>query len=108
MVIEKKARIIMFIKKYVSDFYFNEILSKYELNYLKSLKEENFLKIYRLFLENKFYFIEDIILKYLEIFDNDYEEVKSRLNILKESLGSNYQYVIGRDMRYLNYLTTEE
>lgn len=98
----------MFIKKYVSDFYFNEILSKYELNYLKSLKEENFLKIYRLFLENKFYFIEDIILKYLEIFDNDYEEVKSRLNILKESLGSNYQYVIGRDMRYLNYLTTEE
>ncbi len=98
----------MFIKKYVSDFYFNEILSKYELNYLKSLKEDNFLKIYRLFLENKFYFIEDIILKYLEIFDNDYEEVKSRLNILKESLGSNYQYVIGRDMRYLNYLTTEE
>lgn len=108
MVIEKKVRIIMFIKKYVSDFYFNEILSKYELNYLKSLKEDNFLKIYRLFLENKFYFIEDIILKYLEIFDNDYEEVKSRLNILKESLGSNYQYVIGRDMRYLNYLTTEE
>ena len=108
MVIEKKVRIIMFIKKYVSDFYFNEILSKYELNYLKSLKEENFLKIYRLFLENKFYFIEDIILKYLEVFANDYEEVKSRLNILKESLGSNYQYVIGRDMRYLNYLTTEE
>ena len=97
----------MFIKKYVSDFYFNEILSKYELNYLKSLKEENFLKIYRLFLENKFYFIEDIILKYLEIFENDYEEVKSRLNILKESLGDNYQYVIGRDMRYLNYLTNE-
>ena len=97
----------MFIRKYVSDFYFNEILSKYELNYLKSLKEEKFLKIYKLFLENKFYFIEDIILKYLEIFDNDYEEVKSRLNILKESLGSNYPYIIGNDMRYLNYLTNE-
>ena len=41
------------------------ILNNYNIEYLNSLDEDNFIKIY------KFYFIDDIVLKYLETLDYD-------------------------------------
>lgn len=95
----------MFLQKYVSEFYYNQILDNYKTEYLKSLDEQNFLKIYKLFIEYKFYFIEDIILKYLEIFEMEYSEVKKKLEILRAKLGKNFVFIIGNNMNYLNCLT---
>lgn len=66
--------------------------------------EENFIKIYNLFIKNKFNFIEDIILKYLEIFTLDYDKVNKKINDLKDSLGENYQTIISNDMKYLSQI----
>ena len=49
----------------------NKILNNYNNEYLNSLDEDNFIKIYNLFKKYKFYFIDDIALKYLEILDYD-------------------------------------
>lgn len=94
----------MFIHKYVSDFYFTQIMFNYDIQFLNSLNEEKFLKIYNLFKEYNFYFIEDIILNYLEIFLFEYDEVLKGINLLKEKLGDNFVNIIGNDMEYLDLL----
>lgn len=94
----------MFLNKYINKFYLNLIYDNYEEDFINSLDEENFIKISNLFKNNNFYFINDIYLNYLEIFNLDYEEVVNKLEILKNKLGNNYNYVIGNDMRYLEFL----
>ena len=94
----------MFLNKYLNEFYYNEVLDNYEEDYLLMMDEDNFKKIYDLFKINRFYFIQDIVLKYLEIFNMDYDEVKNKLENLKNYLGDNFVYVIGNDMKYLNYI----
>ena len=94
----------MFIHKYVSDFYFTQIMFNYDIQFLNSLNEEKFLKIYNLFKEYNFYFIEDIILNYLEIFLFEYDEVLKGINLLKEKLGDNFVNIIGNDMVHLDLL----
>lgn len=94
----------MFLNKYINEFYLNLIYDNYEEDFINSLDEENFIKISNLFKNNNFYFINDIYLNYLEMFNLDYEEVFNKLEILKNKLGNNYNYIIGNDMRYLEFL----
>ncbi|MCI5733214.1 MAG: hypothetical protein MR296_04225 [Tenericutes bacterium] len=94
----------MFLKKYVNNLYYEEILENYKEEYLKILEEENFELIYKLFVDNEFYYVKDIILKYLEIFTMEYDEVVEKLEKLKKSLGINYVAIIGNDLRYLDYI----
>lgn len=94
----------MFIHKYVSDFYFTQIMFNYDIQFLNSLNEEKFLKIYNLFKEYNFYFIEDIILNYLEIFLFEYDDVLKGINLLKEKLGDNFVSIIGKNITHLDLL----
>lgn len=91
----------MFLEKYLSKFYFDLVLDNYKEFYLKSLDENNFIKIYELLRKYNFYFIDDIILNYLEIFTLNIEEVEEKILELKYLLGDNFVYIIGNDMRYL-------
>lgn len=92
----------MFLEKYVSSVYLDIIYSNYYVDYINGLVEENFIKIYNLFKEYNFYFINDIILNYLEIFEMDYDNVEDKLIELKEKLGNNFVQIIGNDMSYLS------
>lgn len=94
----------MFIHKYVSDFYFTQIMFNYDIQFLNTLNEEKFLKIYNLFKEYNFYFIEDIILNYLEIFLFEYDDILKGINLLKEKFGDNFVSIIGNNMSYLDLL----
>lgn len=91
----------MFLEKYVNKFYLDLIYYNYDEGYLNSLDESNFVSIYNLLKENKFYFIDDIILKYLEIFELEYDDVNNGLINLRNKLGENFVYIIGNDMSYL-------
>lgn len=83
------------------DYY--ETLSREEL--IKIAKDEdNFKEIYKLLKEYHFYYINDIILNYIEIFSLDKEEVEQKIKELKEKFGNNYVYLIGDDMRALDYI----
>jgi hypothetical protein len=94
----------MFLNKYVNNFYYNQIINNYEEEFIKSLNEDNFKKIYDLFISFNFYFVDDIILDYLEIFAMNPEYVKKKLLELKDKLGDRFNYIIGNDMTYLNSL----
>lgn len=94
----------MFLEKYVNKFYLDLIYYNYDEGYLNSLDESNFVSIYNLLKENKFYFIDDIILKYLEIFEMEYDDVNNGLINLRNKLGENFVYIIGNNMSYLEEL----
>ena len=91
----------MFLSNYVNDVYYNIIIEEYDYNYLLSLDENNFCKIYYLFLYYGFNYVEDIILKYLEIFDMEINDVKEKIEELKDELGNNFTYIIGNNLSLL-------
>ncbi len=94
----------MFLEKYLDEFYYNMVLDNYGYEYLKTLDEDNFKEVYNLLMKYNFYFINDIILNYIEIFELDTKLLEEKINILKEELGDNYIYIIGNNMRYLEVL----
>ena len=90
----------MWLKRYIDENKYNLLLSSYDVSYLNNIDYNKFIKVYNVFKENNFYFIDDIILNHLEIFEIDDNIVRNKLMILKRSLGENYVYLIGND--YLN------
>ena len=92
----------MFLDKYVNDTYYNLILDNYDEVYLATLDENNFRKVYYLFNKINCYFINDIILNYLEIFEMNIKDVIKGLQKLKDKLGDNYIKEIGKNMTYLS------
>ena len=63
----------MFYNKYLDDYYLEQLTQNYDLNFLKNIDKDNFDKVYNLFKDYKFDYIEDIILGYLDIFTMDWE-----------------------------------
>lgn len=97
----------LFFKKYLSNFYYEELFDCYVNDYLKVFDEDNFQQIYELFYNRNFYYLEDIIIRYLEIFELPYDYVQKCLNQLERKLGKNYIEVIGMHMSYLEYIDEE-
>lgn len=93
-----------FLRKYVSNVYYELILDTYDWVYLQSLDEKNFQKIYNLFKNLGFSFVDDIVLKYIEIFELPEEEVLDKIETLKNTLGDNYKNIISNNMNILKYL----
>ena len=79
----------------------------YEEDFLENIDEDNFLKVYHLFAQYGFYFIDDIVLNDLELFLEDPSKIESGVLKLKEELGPDFVKKIGIDMRYLEQLYDE-
>ena len=91
----------MFIDKYLNNVKLKLLYDVYDSEYINSLDEANFIKVYDILKKYKFYFIDDIILNYLEIFMLDSWLVENKILELIDKLGSKYMYIIGSDIRYL-------
>ena len=91
----------MFLEKYLDSFYLDLVYDTYDYKYLNTIDENNFVLVYNVFLKYNFYFINDIILKYLDIFELDSNIVEKGIIKLREKLGNDFVYIIGHDMRYL-------
>ena len=94
----------MFLCNYLDDIYYNLLIETYDSEYLNSLDEVNFIRVYEIFKKNGFYFINDIIVKYLEIFEKDAEIIEKEIYLLKEKLGEDFINIISKDLRYLKNL----
>jgi len=97
----------MFLDKYLDNFYYDLVYNNYDSSYLEGLDENNFRDIYNIFSKYNFYFINDIILNYMELFEMEPNNVEKGILNLKEKLGSNFVYIIGNDMKYLNEIISE-
>ena len=87
----------MWLKDYVDETKYSFMLSIYGNDFIDNLDYDNFINIYNLFKKYNFYFIDDIILNYLEIFQLDVNFVDEKIKYLRHKLGSNFVYEIGND-----------
>ena len=98
----------MFLNKYLDNFYYDLVYDNYDSSYLEGLDERNFIAVYNVFSKYKFYFINDIILNYIELFEMNSEDVEKGILKLRDKLGYDYVYIIGNDMKYLDEIINEE
>lgn len=92
----------MFLRNYLNEFNYGLLYSNYDEEYIESIDEEHFNNVYSLLCKYHFYFIRDIIVNYLEIFELELDKIEKTILDLKNKLGDKFVYVIGNDMRYLN------
>lgn len=98
----------MFLEQYLNKIYLDLLYDKYEEWYILDIDESKFKDIYNLFKEYGFYFIDDIIINYLELFEYDKEFINKGILKLKDKLGDNFVYLIGNDLSYLDELLDNE
>ena len=94
----------MFIDRYLSNNKLKLLYSTYKSEYIEELNEDNFIKVYELFREYNFYFIDDIILNYLEIFELNPIQVEIKILELNKKMGKDFIYIIGSDLRNLEIM----
>lgn len=92
----------MFLDKYISNLYLELIYSNYDQEYIIKLDESNFLKIYQLLNKNGFYYVDDIILNYLELFEKDVYKVEKILIEIEKLFGEDYVSKIGMNMSIID------
>lgn len=92
----------MFLEKYLNSTYLDLVYSNYEQEYLNSLDEENFKNVYMLLKKYNFYFIDDIILNYLELFEIEEKQVQFGISVIKSVLGENFVEKIGKNMTLID------
>ena len=98
----------MFLDKYLDDFYYDLVYENYDSSYLEGLDENNFKAVYNVFSKYSFYFINDIILNYIELFEMIPDDVEKGIINLYQKLGNNFVFIIGNDMKYLDEIVNEE
>ena len=92
----------MFLDKFLNSTYLDLIYDNYDEKYINSLNEENFNKVYLLLKSYNFYFIEDIILNYLELFEIEVKYVQLAISNIKVTLGNDFVKKIGKNMTLMN------
>lgn len=75
----------MFLEKLLDDYSYQLLLEKYGYNVINDINRNNFLSIYKLLKNNKFYFINDIVVNYFEIFKLDYDIILESIERLKDN-----------------------
>ena len=73
------------------------IINSFDSELVKKINVDNLSKIYKYLLNNGIYFAKDLVVDYLDMFINDYEDFRVRFEKLKNSLGSNYIEVLEND-----------
>ena len=71
---------------------------------LNKIDENNLSRCYKYLIDEKVYFVKDIILEYIDIFLIDYFEFKIKFQKLKDDLGARYIEKLEEDISILeNY-----
>lgn len=92
----------MFLDKFLNSTYLDLIYDNYDEKYINLLDEENFNKVYLLLKSYNFYFIEDIILNYLELFEIDVKYVQLAISDAKLTIGDDFVKQIGKNMTLID------
>ena len=88
----------MFLDKYLDDLRLKILYTNYNEDYLNSLEESSFEEVYTLLKEKGFYYTNDIILNYLELFTIDKKYVEKSLNEISSLIKDNYIEYLGKNM----------
>lgn len=89
----------MFIENYLDDIHKKLLHENYSEIYLNSLDESLFEENYKLLSFMRFYYIDDLIVRYLEIFEYETGYILTKVLELKKNLGIDYIDKIGENLK---------
>ena len=92
----------MFLREYLTELEYEILCNKYDDDFIVRIDRNNFHSIYTLFINNGFYFVKDLIIKYLEIFSLDIGIISDAIYNLFKKYGGDYIYFIGRNLNILD------
>lgn len=92
----------MFLDKYLNSTYLDLLYSNYTEDYINTIDQDNFNKVYNILKINNFYFIEDIIINYLELFEIEDKYIELAILDIKSILGDDYVKKIGSNMTLID------
>ena len=92
----------MFLDKYLNSTYLDLVYSNYDEDYINTIEQDNFNRVYNILKNNNFYFIEDIIINYLELFEIEDKYVDRSILDIKSILGDDYVKKIGSNMTLID------
>lgn len=91
----------MFLKEILKDDDYSLLLDRYTSDFLDTIEYERFMKVYKYLINKKVYFIDDLILGYLDIFTLDVEIIEEAFDILNGRCDV-YVYAIGNNLKILD------
>ena len=92
----------MFLQEILKDDDYLLLLDKYTDEYLDTIDYDNFMKIYKYLKSKRVYFVEDLILNYLDIFTLDVKIIEEAFDALNLQYGDDYIYTIGDNLKILD------
>ena len=92
----------MFLDKYLNSTYLDLLYSNYDEDYINTIDQDNFNSVYNILKNNNFYFIEDIIINYLELFEIEDKYIEKSILDIKSILGDDYVKKIGSNMTLID------
>ena len=95
--------------KYLDDFYKEELLENYDKEVIDGIDINNGKKVLEILKKYNFYFLEDIILNYIDIFMMNADKVEDGDGIIKlrEKYGDNYLIQIGDNLDILSEMISD-
>lgn len=98
----------MFLKKYLSEYNYNLLLESYNWNYLETLNEVNFLKIYTLFQQHQIDCMEDLIVDFLELFQWDERVLKGKLEQLEKEYNNHLSEAVENNLAIIGNILYDD
>lgn len=93
--------------KYLDDFYKEELLENYDKEVIDGIDINNGKKVLEILKKYNFYFLEDIILNYIDIFMMNADKVEDGIIKLREKYGDNYLIQIGDNLDILSEMISD-
>ena len=89
---------------FINNIDMEELFNKYHISIFKNVSKENLYKIICFLESEQFYYIDEIVLDYFDLFLIDYEDFIKKYELLKKKYGYSIVEKIAYDMSILEEL----
>ncbi len=91
----------MFLQDILKEDDYKLLIDKYTFEYLDNINYDKFMIIYKYLRSLKIYYIDDLIINYLDIFELDLNLIKEAFFNIKSDYGEEYIFIIGSNLKLL-------
>lgn len=88
----------MFLESIISDNEYKELIKKYDKIILDNINYDLFMKNYKYLVSKKIYFVNELVLRDLEMFMLDSRVLEEVIDIAYRKYGENFAFILGENL----------
>lgn len=88
----------MFLENIISDNEYRELIEKYDEEFLNNINYDLFMKNYKYLISKRIYFINELIVRELEMFMLDSKVLEEVINIAYRKYGEKFAFILGENL----------